>query len=73
MHISADNLDSQTGRRLREIREAAGLTQKQLAERSGHSVESIQLSEAGKRRPSANELWELCAVLGSKPHEFFEV
>lgn len=40
------------GRRIREAREAAGITQEELALRSGHSKSTISRIEAGKTWPS---------------------
>ena len=60
------------GRRLKKIREVSGMTEAELAARIGQKPSVIEAIESGKRRVTAAELWELCSVLNSKPHEFFE-
>ncbi len=60
------------GRRLREIREVTGMTEAELAARIGQKPAVIEAIESGSRRVTASELWDLCSVLNSKPHEFFE-
>jgi transcriptional regulator with XRE-family HTH domain len=45
--------------RLREIREGAGLTQQQLAERAGMTKDGIAQLEQGRRKPS----WETVLAL----------
>lgn len=50
--------------RLRELREAAGLTQPQLAERAGMTRDGISHLEQGRRKPSWETVLALCAALG---------
>ena len=43
---------TQLGRRIAKLRQAAGLTQEKLAEKSGYSVEFVSLVERGVNAPS---------------------
>lgn len=54
---------SQFGARLRELREAAGLTQKALAEAAGLTPDGIVKLEGGIRSPG----WETVLALGLTP------
>ena len=49
---------------IQRARKAAGLTQKQLAEKSGLALITIQQYEYGKRRPRAGQLQALSEALG---------
>lgn len=58
------------GERLRRLREAAGLTQEQLAEKAGLSVQGIASLESGRsRRPYPHTLRALGDALGLSPEE----
>jgi transcriptional regulator with XRE-family HTH domain len=48
---------------LKQLREAAGLSQSQLAERAGISVRTIQNWEIGRNVPKADILMQLAAAL----------
>jgi transcriptional regulator with XRE-family HTH domain len=50
--------------RLRELREAAGLTQGQLAERAGVKRDAVARWEAGKREPGWSNVLGLAEALG---------
>ncbi|MBX9587816.1 MAG: helix-turn-helix domain-containing protein [Hyphomonadaceae bacterium] len=52
------------GRNTRKIRLAKGLTQEQLAERSGFSQQYISDLERGCRNPTVVSLYELAQALG---------
>lgn len=54
------------GRRLRDLRDAKGLTQKQLADRTGLSAIFIRKLEAGERLPSLPVLEQIAAALGAR-------
>jgi transcriptional regulator with XRE-family HTH domain len=56
--------------RLRELREAANLTQQQLAERSGMTVRTITQLECGGSRPSWETVLALAEVLQVELEEF---
>jgi transcriptional regulator with XRE-family HTH domain len=55
---------------LKEAREAAGLTQVQLAERLGQSQSFVSKAEVGQRRLDLIQLRSICAVLGTSLTEF---
>jgi excisionase family DNA binding protein len=58
------------GARLRALREAAGLTQLQLAAASGLTHEAISNLETGKRAPYAATVRQLAQALGVVPERF---
>jgi transcriptional regulator with XRE-family HTH domain len=55
---------------LKELREAKGWSQKQLAEVSGLSQQAIAHWELGDREPSATNLFALCRALGVSCERF---
>lgn len=55
------------GENVRRLRLAAGMTQEQLAERSGFSQQYISDLERGRRNPTVVSLWELSQALGTSP------
>lgn len=55
------------GENVRRLRLAAGLTQEQLAERSGLSQQYLSDLERGLRNPTIVSLWEIAAPLGVSP------
>ena len=52
---------------LRELREKAGLTQRQLADRIGQSQWWVARSETGSRRLDVAEFVEFCVACGVEP------
>jgi transcriptional regulator with XRE-family HTH domain len=58
--------------RLRELRDRAGLTQKQLAERSGLSQNAVSQWESGIREPSWGAILALADALGVDCRAFQE-
>jgi transcriptional regulator with XRE-family HTH domain len=52
------------GEKLKEVREAAGLTQAQLAERSGIPLGTIREYEQNKREPLVSKAGKLARALG---------
>ena len=56
---------------LLEWRERRGLTQEELARRSGLGVRSIAVYERGERRPSQERLARLCIALDLDPETLF--
>ena len=57
------------GRRLRELREAQGLSQERLAERSGLHWSFIGRVERGQRNPNLRNVFRLAHGLGVEPYE----
>ena len=57
------------GRNVKRIRAARGLTQEELAERSGFSQQYLSDLERGRRNPTIVSLWELAQALGATPVE----
>jgi transcriptional regulator with XRE-family HTH domain len=57
-------------RRLKALREAAGMTQNQLAERSGLHLGAVFKLEQGRREPSWATVQALCDALGVSCEEF---
>lgn len=55
------------GRNVRKFRQAMGLTQEQLAERSGFGQNYLSDLERGRRNPTVVTLWELAQTLGVAP------
>ena len=55
------------GQRVREARVALGLSQEQLAERSGFSQQYISGLERGLRNPTVVSLFEIAQALGTTP------
>lgn len=58
------------GRKLQELRQAAGLSQAQLAERSGVPVQTVRGYEQDFRAPTWRPFLELCTALGADPMAF---
>lgn len=56
--------------RLREMREGAGLTQEQLAERAGLSVHTLRTYEYGQRLPGYGVVLHLSKALGTDCRAF---
>lgn len=57
------------GRNAARLRAAAGLTQEQLAERSGLTQQYISDLERGKGNPTIVTIYELAQALGAGPVE----
>lgn len=55
------------GRNVRQIRTQLGLTQEQLADRSGFSQQYISDLERGRRNPTIVSLYELAQALHATP------
>ena len=55
------------GRNFARLRQAKGLTQEQVAARSGFSQQYISGLESGKRNPTIISLYELAASLDAGP------
>jgi transcriptional regulator with XRE-family HTH domain len=64
-------LKKKLGGRIRLFREAAGLTQEQLAERADISVNFAGTTERGQEIPSVQTCGRIAAALGVSLHELF--
>jgi transcriptional regulator with XRE-family HTH domain len=60
------------GPRLRELRAAAGLTQKALAKRAGLTREAVACLETGRNDPRWKTVLALCSVLGVTTDDFLK-
>jgi transcriptional regulator with XRE-family HTH domain len=65
-------LDS-VGRRIEELREQAGITQAEAAERAAMTLTNYQRIEAGMQNLTLRTLGKLARVLGCSVAAFFEV
>jgi len=68
----AHPIDIHVGKRLRERRLAAGMTQSQLADEVSVNFQQIQKYETGANRVSSSRLWELARALKVPITFFFE-
>lgn len=55
------------GRNVERLRRAKGMTQEQLAERSGFSQQYISGLENGQRNPTLVTLYEIACALDASP------
>lgn len=60
------------GRRIKEIRDNAGLKAKFVAKKAGISLWYLSMIENGKRKPSLDKLEAIADVLGVEVEEFFK-
>jgi transcriptional regulator with XRE-family HTH domain len=60
-------------RNIKRFREAAELTQKDLADKLNVSISAISLWEAGKTSPNANQLVTLCQIFNRPPTVIFGI
>lgn len=65
--------DLDTGRRLKAVREAHGLSQRELAKRAGITNSTISMIEQGQVSPSVQSLARVLAALPMTLAEFFSV
>lgn len=64
-------MDADVGARLKELREAAGMSQQRLARASGVSQSHISEIEAGRSEVTVTTLKMLCSGLGITLADFF--
>jgi len=64
------NLEKFT-KKLRQLREDAGISQEELAARAGLDRSYISLVERGRRSPTVNTLAKIAAVLSVEIKDFF--
>ena len=60
------------GTRLREARERLGLTQEEVAQRSGVHATEVSRMEAGKRDPKISTLYRLAKAVEVKPGQLLD-
>jgi transcriptional regulator with XRE-family HTH domain len=60
---NSKSFDGHIGGKLRELREAAKISQSHLGKAIGVSFQQIQKYESGRNRMSAGQLWLLCEFL----------
>ena len=65
-------VDVHVGKRIRQRRWMAGVTQQQLAEAVGIKFQQIQKYETGMNRVSASRLWDIAEALDVPVSFFFE-
>jgi transcriptional regulator with XRE-family HTH domain len=65
-------IEKSLGRRIAEIRKSNGLTQEDLAEKSGYSVEFISLVERGLNAPSVAGLAKIAKALKVEVKDLFD-
>ncbi|MGY4828411.1 helix-turn-helix domain-containing protein [Sphaerotilaceae bacterium SBD11-9] len=68
----ARDINTRIAQRVRELRQAQGLTLEQLSERSGVSRSMISVVERGESSPTASVLDKLSAGLGTTLNALFE-
>ncbi len=72
MQKRMDSAEFDVGQRLKQVRAKAGLTQRQLAERSGVTHGLISMLEANKNSPSVASLRKILGGIPMTMVEFFE-
>ena len=70
--MDAEQLNSDIGRKIRDLRKQNGLTQQELADRAELTKGFISQLERGQVSPSVVTLFDLIECLGTTPAEFFE-
>jgi transcriptional regulator with XRE-family HTH domain len=70
--LSASLIDAHVGQRLRERREALGMSQGRLGRHLGLTFSQIQKYEKGSNRIGAGRLYQISQFLGVSPLFFFE-
>jgi transcriptional regulator with XRE-family HTH domain len=69
--VDMANIKKKLGIRLFQLRNEAGLTQAELAEKADLSIDSISRIERGERAPSLESLENIASALGVEPMECF--
>ncbi|WP_290751053.1 helix-turn-helix transcriptional regulator [Amaricoccus sp.] len=70
--MSAREIDVHVGQRLRDRREALGISQGRLGRHLGLTFSQVQKYEKGSNRIGAGRLWQIAEYLGVPPGYFFE-
>ncbi len=69
--FTAEEIDRQVGRNVREMRRLQQMTQKDLADKIGVEFQQLQKYETGLNRFSASRLWMTGEALGAPVQDFF--
>jgi transcriptional regulator with XRE-family HTH domain len=59
------------GRQIAHFRRKAGLTQEELAEKAGYSVDFISLVERGVNAPTVHRLKDIADIVGTEVWQLF--
>jgi transcriptional regulator with XRE-family HTH domain len=70
--IIAGEIDAHVGQRMRQRREALGISQGRLGRHLGLTFSQIQKYEKGSNRIGAGRLYQISAFLGVAPSYFFD-
>lgn len=70
--MTASEIDAHVGQRLRERREALGISQGRLGRHLGLTFSQVQKYEKGSNRIGAGRLYQIAAFLGVPPSHFFD-
>ena len=70
--VAASDVDVHVGARMRQRREALGISQGRLGRHLGMTFSQIQKFEKGANRIGAGRLYQIADFLGVPPHWFFE-
>ena len=68
----SSEVDAHVGRRVRERRNALGMSQEKLADAIGIASQQVQKYEIGLNRVAAGRLWDIAKVLEVNVGYFFE-
>lgn len=71
-HRSEDFSKAALGTNLREARERLGLTQEQVAQRSGVHTTEVSRIETGKRDPRVSTMLRLAVAIEVKPGQLLD-
>ncbi len=70
--MACDEIDVEIGKRVRQARVAAGLTQTELGAQLGISFQQVQKYEKGRNRIGGGRLYKISRVFGVKITYFFD-
>lgn len=72
MSVTAHEIDAYVGRRLRDRREALGISQGRLGRHLGLTFSQVQKYEKGSNRIGAGRLFQIATFLDVPTNHFFE-
>jgi transcriptional regulator with XRE-family HTH domain len=70
--MTENSIDSQIGRKLRQLRNMKGISQTALAQESGITFQQVQKYEKGVNRISSARLYDFAKILGTDVIYFFK-